>query len=69
MVMKNKKTLYLKTDDNKIVNKTHIRWVKQMSECLEVCIRSNGCTGDRDTHRICKLYNPDSYNALHKHFE
>ena len=66
--MENNNTLYLKTDDNKIIKEHYIRWVKKMSECLEVCMRSNGCSGDRDTHRICKLNNPDSYNRLNKHF-
>ena len=63
-------TVFLKTDDNKIVNKKCIRWVKKMSECLEVCTKSIGCdihTGG--THKICKLNNPDSYDKLNKYFE
>ena len=40
--MEDNKTSYLKTDDNKIVNEKHIRWVKKMSECLEVCTKSIG---------------------------
>jgi hypothetical protein len=68
--MENNKMLYLKTDDNKIINEKSILWVKKMSECLEVCVKSTGCNIDtRDTHKICKLNNLYSYNKLNKHFE
>lgn len=69
--MEDNKTSYLKTDDNKIVNEKNIRWVKKMSECLEVCTKSIGCHGNDygDTHKICKLNNLYSYNELNKHFE
>ena len=59
---------FLKTDENKIINETCIRWVKKMSDCLAVCTKSNGCS-DLDTHSICKLNSPYSYNKLNKHFE
>jgi hypothetical protein len=61
--------VYLKTDDNRIINERHIRWVKKMNDCLEVCTRSIGCGYTGDTHKICKSTSPDSYNILHKHFE
>ena len=35
---------YLKTDNNKIISEQHIRWVKKMNDCLEVCIKSTGCS-------------------------
>jgi len=60
---------YLKTDNNSIVNEKCIIWVKKMGECLDVCTNSSGCSilyGD--THKICKIKNPDSYNILNKHF-
>ena len=61
---------WCKTDDNKIINKNHIRWVKKMSECLEVCTKSVGCgEGTSDTHKICRINNLDSYNQLNKYFE
>lgn len=67
--MENNKTLYVKTDDNKIINEKCIRWVKKMSECLEVCTKSNGCNSELgNTHKICKINNLDSYNKLNKHF-
>ena len=59
---------FLKTDGNKIINLKYIRWVKKMSECLDVCTQSNGCES-YSTHKICKLNNPDSYQALNKFFD
>ena len=69
--MKNNNTVYFKTDDNRIINENCIRWVKKMSDCLEVCIKIAGCDLQvkGDTLRICKLNNPDSYNKLNKHFD
>jgi hypothetical protein len=68
--MKNNHTFYLKTDENKIINENCIRWVKKMSDCLEVCTKSIGCNiYNGGTHRICKINNPESYNKLNKHFE
>ncbi len=69
--MKSTKTIYFKTDDNRIINENCIRWVKKISECLEVCIKTAGCDPkvNGDTHKICKLNNPTSYNKLNKHFE
>ena len=68
--MENNRPIYIKTDDNKIINERHIRWVKLMSECLEVCTKSTGCNIEsKDTHKICKLNNLVSYNKLIKHFD
>ena len=68
--MENKHPIYIKTDDNKIINEQHIRWVKKLNDCLEVCVKTNGCSiRSGDTHKICKFNNPDSYNKLNKHFE
>ena len=63
------KTMYIKTDDNKVINKKYIRWVKKMGDCMEVCTKSNGCVLKTNTHTICKLYNLDSYNKLNQQFE
>lgn len=67
--MENNTELYIKTDDNKIINEKYIRWVKKINDCLEVCIKSNGCKEKYGTHKICKLNNLDSYNKLNKYFE
>ena len=67
-VMENK-IIYIKTDDNKVINEKCIRWVKKVGDCMEVCTKSIGCTLKTDTHTICKLYNLDSYNKLNKYFE
>jgi hypothetical protein len=56
-------TFYLKTDNNLFINANCIRWVKEMDACLEVCIKISGC-GSKDTHKICKVANPHSYNKL-----
>lgn len=64
------KTLYIKTDDNKIINVKCIRWAQKMNDCLEVCIKTAGCSVEnKDTHKICKLNNLDSYNKLNKYFQ
>ena len=68
--MENNQTIYLKTDNNKIINEKYIKWVKKMNDCLQVCVKSNGCSSDNEgTHKICKLNSPYSYNKLNKHFE
>ena len=69
VIMENK-TSYIKTDDNRIINENHIRWVKKMSDWLEICIRSSGCNiSIGHTHKICKINNPDSYNQPNQFFE
>lgn len=41
-----------------------------MSECLEVCTKSNGCNVQYgDTHKICKLNSSYIYAYLNKFFE
>ena len=63
------KVSYIKTDDNKIINEKCIRWVKKMNDCLEVCAKSDGCSGGVDTHNICKMKNVSSYTKLNRYFE
>lgn len=65
--MENSQSSYLKTDNNKVINEQYIRWIKKCNECLEVCIRSNGCS-EYNTHQICKLKSPSSYEKLNKYF-
>jgi hypothetical protein len=67
--MENNTTVYFKTDDNKVINEKHIRWIKKINNCIEVCTKSIGCDVGKDTHRICKLYTPDSYDKLNSLFE
>ncbi len=65
-------TNYIKTDNNTVINKKTIRWIHKMSDCLEVCTKQTGCSLDRrrgDTHIICKLNSPDSYNKLNSLFD
>ena len=65
---------YIKADDNTLLNEKCITWVKQMDECLIVCVKKDGCDG-RDwlsmktsTHKICKINNPDSYKKFNDMF-
>ena len=39
-----------------------------MDDCLCVCTKSTGCE-IKDTHKICKINNLDSYYKLNKHFD
>jgi len=41
-----------------------IRWVKKMDECLQICSKSNGCEGGKDTHKVCKISNQATYTPL-----
>jgi len=59
---------YVKTDNNRIINENCIKWVEKMGECLALCTKSSGCNG-KDTHKICKINNLDSYNKLNKHYD
>ena len=61
--MDNKQTKYIQTDNNTFINKKHILWVKQMNECMDVCVKNDGCRGG-ETHQICKLSNPVNYLKL-----
>jgi hypothetical protein len=60
---------YLKTDDNKLINEIHITWVKKMKDCLHVCTKTTGCVMTIDTHKICKVNTPQSYEKLNIYFE
>ncbi len=62
-------TGYIKTDDNKVINENCIRWIKKMNDCLVICTKPDGCIIGKDTHRICKLYTPDSYKKLNIWFD
>lgn len=59
---------FIKVDDNIILDMNCIRWVKKMDECLQICSKSNGCKGNEDTHKICKINNEDSYHRLNRFF-
>ena len=59
---------YIKVDGNMIINEKCIRWVKKMDECMSVCIKIAGCT-DKETLKVCKINNNDSYMKLNKNFE
>ena len=61
---------YIKADENKIINEKSIIWVKKMTDCLEVCTKTTGCNiKNKDTHTICRINNPESYDKLNRSFE
>ena len=62
------KPVFIKTDENKIINEKAIKWVKKMDECLYICTKFIGCSDNGDTHKLCKLNHPTSYHYLNKHF-
>jgi hypothetical protein len=62
-------TNFIKADDNTVINAKAIVWMKKMDDCLEVCIKKNGCQLQLSTHKICKFNTPDSYNKLNGLFE
>jgi hypothetical protein len=66
--MDNKENSYIKINDNTILNKNCIRWVKKMNECLEICSLSTGCYND-NTMKVCKKDNLKDYNELNRHFQ
>lgn len=62
--------LYIKTDDNKVLNEKYIRWIKKVDECMVICARRSGCNIDFiGIHKVCKSNSPDSYNMLNELFE
>ena len=66
----NNKPSFIKVDNNVILNIHCIRWVKKMEECLQLCSKPNGCAhNSMETHTVCKITNPVSYNRLHRFFE
>jgi len=66
--MADNKNIYIRVDDNKVINEKCIKWIKKIDDCLAVCTKSNGCYM-KDTHKICKINNLDSYNELNKYFQ
>ncbi len=61
-------TNFIKVDNNTIININAIRWIRKIDECLEVCVKSDGCVMNKNTHKICKINNYDSYALFNKHF-
>lgn len=64
----NNNPLFIKADNNIIINMKCIRWVKKMDECLQICSKTDGC-GIENTHKVCKINNGESYRRLNRFFE
>ena len=54
--------------EDKVISERHIRWVKKIDECLQICSKSNGCD-KYSIHDLCRYSNYDSYMKLNKLFE
>lgn len=59
---------YIKADDNIIINERHIRWLRKVDECVNICYRHSGCVNGYGTVTVCKINSPESYDKLLKHF-
>jgi hypothetical protein len=64
-----KESSYIKADNNIVINERHIRWIKKINECMEVCSKEDGCLSKINTIKVCKQYTPTSYDKLNKYFE
>ena len=60
---------YLAADDNRIIHKKYIRWVQKMNDAMEVCCKFDGCTLGKDTIKVSKQKNPQSYSVLETMFQ
>jgi hypothetical protein len=68
--MEQKREIYVKTDDDRILNIKSIKWIKKIEDCLELCTKKIDCSDNKsNTHKICKSNNIDSYKKLNKYFE
>jgi hypothetical protein len=56
--------VFIKSDENRFINVTYIRWVQEINNCFEICNKSTGCAIRDGTHRVCKVNNPDSYKKI-----
>jgi hypothetical protein len=59
---------FIKVDNSKIINLSCIKWAKKVDECMEICTKGDGCYIG-DTHKLCKINNPESYEKINKYFD
>ena len=59
---------FIKADNNVLVNKKSIRWMKKMDECILICSKSVGCSS-ADALKVCKINNSVSYALLNHQFQ
>ena len=64
--MDNTKNSFISVDNNYIINKNHIRWIKKShNDVFEICTLSTGCTlGSSNTHKISKQIKPNEYRKI-----
>lgn len=69
--MSSERIPYIKADDDVIINEKHIRWVKKINDCMEICSKQSGCSlnnNGKETHKVCKINNLESFLRLDKKF-
>ena len=59
---------FILCDGDKLINTIHIRWIQRMYETMEICTKHTGCTLGKDTIKVSKLLNPQSYSRLNVMF-
>ena len=57
-------TEFILCDGDKLINTNHIRCIQRMYETMEICTKHTGCTLGKDTIKVSKLLNPQSYSRL-----
>lgn len=59
---------FILCDGDRLINTNHIRWIQRMYETMEICTKHTGCTLGKDTIKVSKLLNPQSYSRLNVMF-
>jgi hypothetical protein len=61
---------FIVADDDTIISRKSIIWIKRIEECMYICTKSNGCNSSNlnDTHKVCRINNPTSYNTINNQF-
>ena len=61
-------TRFERISKSRIINPDKIQWIDTSDKCLELCMKSNGCTKMDNTHTFCEKHNPKFYEELTKNF-
>lgn len=66
--MENTNPIFIKVNDNTLINANKIIWIQKYKQCMYVCTKSSGCSSF-SAHKICKEKSMDDYLKLDKYFE
>jgi hypothetical protein len=56
---------FIRTDDNKYINKSYITTIRYIGSSFEICTKDSECKSD-DLYIVSRKYVPNSYNILNK---